>query len=147
MSIQLIQQYHSKVERLIRYGGTRKETTVRKPFMDLLEHYARPRNLELVPEVEYRTRSGHTVYPDGTLKDALRQDWSMVLLTRQVNLNLCQPRGRNSPPLPPHPRYPAPWSPQYPHRRGRGAGGSFHSGNKPCGWLHYDDRRHRCLPL
>ena len=57
MSIQLIQQYHSKVERLIRYGGTRKETTVRKPFMDLLEHYARPRNLELVPEVEYCTRS------------------------------------------------------------------------------------------
>ena len=78
MSIQLIQQYHNKVERLIRYGGTRKETTVRKPFMDLLEQYARPRNLELVPEVEYRTRSGHTVYPDGTLKDALRQDWQSL---------------------------------------------------------------------
>lgn len=28
MSIQLIQQYHSKVERIIRYGGSRKETAV-----------------------------------------------------------------------------------------------------------------------
>ena len=64
MFIQLIQQYHNKVERLIRYG-TRKETTVRKPFMDLLEQYARSRNLELVPEVAYHTRSGRTVYPRG----------------------------------------------------------------------------------
>ncbi len=40
MSIQLIQQYHAQVEKIIRYGGTRKETAVRKPFHDLLEHCA-----------------------------------------------------------------------------------------------------------
>ncbi len=75
MSVQLIKQYHAQVEKIIRYGGNRKESSVRKPFQDLLEHYARQRNLEMIAELDYRTRKGHTVYPDGTLKDALRQDW------------------------------------------------------------------------
>lgn len=75
MSVQLIQQYYAKVEKLIQYGGTRNESTLRKAFQDLLEHYARPKNLLLVPEVEYVTKKGYRVYPDGTLKDALRQDW------------------------------------------------------------------------
>ena len=39
MSIQLIQQYYSKAEQMQRYGGTRNESTMRKPFQDLLEHY------------------------------------------------------------------------------------------------------------
>lgn len=75
MSIQLIQQYQAKVEKLIQYSGTRNESTLRKPFQDLLEQYARSKNLLLVPEVEYVTNKGHKIYPDGTLKDALRQDW------------------------------------------------------------------------
>jgi len=41
----------------------------------LLEHYCADKNLELIAELEYKTRYGDTVYPDGTLKDALRQDW------------------------------------------------------------------------
>jgi hypothetical protein len=53
MSVQLIQQYYAKVEQMIRYGGTRNESTLRKPFLDLLEQYARSKNLLLVPEVEY----------------------------------------------------------------------------------------------
>jgi hypothetical protein len=75
MSIQLIQQYHAKVEKLIRFGGSRNESALRKPFQDLLEAYALGKNLLLVPEVEVRTRGGRRVVPDGTLKDALRQDW------------------------------------------------------------------------
>jgi predicted helicase len=75
MSIQRINQYYNDVERVNRYGGSKKETTIRKPFQDLLEYYARQRNLELIGELDYRTRTGHTIYPDGTLKDALRQDW------------------------------------------------------------------------
>ncbi len=74
MSLQLIQQYHAKVERIIRYGGSRNESALRKPFEDLLEQYAASRDLLLVAEVEYRRR-GVRVIPDGTLKDALRQDW------------------------------------------------------------------------
>lgn len=75
MSIQLIQQYYTKVEKLIQYSGTRNESTLRKAFQDLLEQYARSKNLLLVPEVEFVTKKGHKIYPDGTLKDALRQDW------------------------------------------------------------------------
>ncbi len=33
------------------------------------------KNLLLVPEVEFTTKLGRKVYPDGTLKDLLRQDW------------------------------------------------------------------------
>ena len=75
MSIQLIQQYYAKVEKLIRFGGSLNESTLRKEFQSLLDQYARSKNLLLVPEVEYATKRGHRVVPDGTLKDALRQDW------------------------------------------------------------------------
>ena len=33
------------------------------------------KNLLVVPEVEFLTSRGHKVYPNGTLKDSLRQDW------------------------------------------------------------------------
>ncbi len=75
MSIQLIQQYYNHVDQLIRYGGTRNEMSLRKAFQELLDHYARSKNLLLVPEVGVMGRRGRTVHPDGTLKDALRQDW------------------------------------------------------------------------
>jgi predicted helicase len=75
MSIQLIQQYHAKVEKIIRYGGSRNEGSLSKAFQDLLEAYASSKNLLLVPQVELRVRGGRRVVPDGTLKDALRQDW------------------------------------------------------------------------
>jgi predicted helicase len=75
MSVQLIQQYHTKVERIIRYGGSRNESALRQPFLELLAHYARRRDLEMIAELDYRTQYGTLVYPDGTLKDALRQDW------------------------------------------------------------------------
>jgi predicted helicase len=75
MSLQLIQQYHSKVEKIIRYGGSHNESALKKSFQDLLEAYAQSKNLLLVPEVELRVSGGRRVVPDGTLKDALRQDW------------------------------------------------------------------------
>lgn len=77
MSVQLIQQYHSQVDKIRRYGGSANEGSLRKAFHDLLEQYARQRNLEMIAELEYRTRRGHLIYPDGTLKDALRQDWGI----------------------------------------------------------------------
>ena len=75
MSIQLIQQYYTKVEQIIRYGGSRNESSLRKPFQDLLEQYARSKNLVLVAEVELTSKKGTRIRPDGVLKDALRQDW------------------------------------------------------------------------
>lgn len=50
MSIQLIQHYYSKVEQIIHYGGSWNESSLRKPFHNLLEQYARAKNLEWVME-------------------------------------------------------------------------------------------------
>jgi predicted DNA-binding ribbon-helix-helix protein len=68
MSIQLIQQYYSKVEQIIRYGGSRNEQSLRKPFQDLLEQYARSKNLVLVAEVEHVTRAGRRMVSVETMK-------------------------------------------------------------------------------
>ncbi|OGN76487.1 MAG: DNA methyltransferase [Chloroflexi bacterium GWB2_49_20] len=75
MSIQLIQQYYTAVEKIIHYSGSRNESSLRKPFQDLLEQYARSKNLLLVSEVEMVSRKGNRIRPDGVFKDALRQNW------------------------------------------------------------------------
>jgi len=41
MSIRLIRQYYNNVDTLVRYGRTRNETSLRKAFQELLDHYAR----------------------------------------------------------------------------------------------------------
>jgi len=45
MSIQLIQKYYAEIDKIIRYGGSRNESSLRKPFQDLLEGYARGKRL------------------------------------------------------------------------------------------------------
>lgn len=75
MSIQLIQKYYTEIDKIIRYGGSRNESSLRKPFQDLLEGYARAKSLVLVAEVEMESKKGTRIRPDGVLKDALRQDW------------------------------------------------------------------------
>ena len=59
MSIQLIQKYYTEIDKIIRYGGSRNESSLRKPFQDLLEGYARSKNLVLVAEVELTTKKWH----------------------------------------------------------------------------------------
>jgi len=75
MSRLLIQNYYTDVEKIIQYGGSRKETTIREAFKNLLNGYCKSQHFILIPELEYRTQSGTTVYPDGTIKDALRLPW------------------------------------------------------------------------
>lgn len=72
MSLQLIQEYHHKVQEILRYGGSRHETNIRPAFQILLEQYCADKNIELILELEHKTPHGKTIYPDGTLKDALR---------------------------------------------------------------------------
>ena len=74
MSIPLIQQYHAKVEQIIRYSGSHNEGALRKPFQDLARTVRGRPPSAACSEVEYRRR-GVRVIPDGTLKDPLRQDW------------------------------------------------------------------------
>lgn len=75
MSRWLISQYHSEVEKIIQYGGSRKETSIRTAFQNLLNEYCKARDFLLIPELDYPTALGKIVYPDGTIKDALRLAW------------------------------------------------------------------------
>ena len=75
MSIQLIQRYYAEIDKIIRYGGSWNESSLRKAFQELLEQYARAKGLVLVAEVELETKRGTRIRPDGVLKHALRQDY------------------------------------------------------------------------
>jgi predicted helicase len=75
MSKLLISQYHAEVDRIAQYGGTRKEMSVRNAFFKLLNAYCEPKHFLLIPELDFRTKFDTVVYPDGTVKDALRLDW------------------------------------------------------------------------
>ena len=70
-----VQKYYAEIDKIIRYGGSRNESSLRKQFQDWLEGYARAKNLVLVAEVELESKRGTRIRPDGVLKDALRQDW------------------------------------------------------------------------
>jgi predicted helicase len=75
MSIHSIHQYLHEVERIIHFGGSRNETSIRNEFHKLLNEYAKQKGLMMVPEVTIKATNGKNVTPDGTLKDSLRQDW------------------------------------------------------------------------
>ncbi len=75
MSKQLISEYYNRVDKLIQFGATRKETSIRNEFYNLLTHYAEKKNLVLVAELPIRGTKGRDVTPDGTLKNILRLDY------------------------------------------------------------------------
>jgi predicted helicase len=75
MSEFLIKQYQNELEKIIHFGGTKKETAIRNAFYNLINEYAKARGLMVVPEITIKTSAGKNVTPDGTLKDVLRQDW------------------------------------------------------------------------
>ncbi|TAD75513.1 MAG: hypothetical protein EA001_13855 [Oscillatoriales cyanobacterium] len=72
MSRLLVTQYQAEVEKIIRYGGSKKETSIRNAFERLLNEYCKPRNYLLIPELDFKTKFNTTVFPDGTVKDAIR---------------------------------------------------------------------------
>jgi len=72
MSQLLVSRYQREIADLMQFGGSTDESSIRKAFSNLLDNYSRPQGLRLVDEIEYVTRTGAKVYPDGTLKDALR---------------------------------------------------------------------------
>jgi len=75
MTIHTVKEYYAEVEKMIHFGGTKKETAIRNAFYTLLNQYAGQRGLMLVPEITIKTAKGKNITPDGTIKDALRQDW------------------------------------------------------------------------
>lgn len=45
MSVQLINQYYTKREQLIQFGGSKNELSICDALKDLLNHYAEKKNL------------------------------------------------------------------------------------------------------
>jgi hypothetical protein len=72
MSVLLVADYQRRIAELVQYGGSANEDSIRKAFARLLDDVARARDLRLIEELEVITPNGAKVYPDGTLKDALR---------------------------------------------------------------------------
>ncbi|MEP6627881.1 MAG: type ISP restriction/modification enzyme [Ginsengibacter sp.] len=75
MSIYAIQQYHKELEKIIHFGGSKKETAIRNSFYNLLNEYARSKDLMLIPEISTKNKAGKIITPDGTIKDSIRNDW------------------------------------------------------------------------
>ncbi len=75
MSLYSIKQYRAEVEKIIHFGGSRNETSIRTAFFNLLNEYAKAKGLMMVTEVSVFGSKGRKVTPDGVLKDSLRQDW------------------------------------------------------------------------
>jgi predicted helicase len=70
--MQSINNYRNELKKIVDFGGSLNETTIRRCFIDLVNDFAEDKNLKLVEELEYKTSQGTTVYPDGTLKDRFR---------------------------------------------------------------------------
>ncbi len=61
MSLQLINQFYTRVDRVIQYGGSNKETAVRNEFYNLINQYCEKKNLILVPKLDIRLKTdNHT---------------------------------------------------------------------------------------
>ncbi|MDR0567685.1 MAG: hypothetical protein LBG87_00565, partial [Spirochaetaceae bacterium] len=70
-----IEQYRAALRGVEDFGGSLNEGAIRGCFIKLVNDFAQKRNLQLVAELEYKTASGGTVRPDGTLKDRFRIDY------------------------------------------------------------------------
>ncbi len=72
MSKQSITNYYNKLDQYKLYGGTGNESSIRRAFANLLEDYCIKKKLILVDELHLKNS---TKIPDGTVRDALQQDW------------------------------------------------------------------------
>jgi predicted helicase len=68
----LIQKYYQELEKISQHGGDSKETAIRSAFHNLLNGHCQNKGFQLVDELNYKDAHNR---PDGTVKDALRQDW------------------------------------------------------------------------
>ncbi len=75
MSSYAITQYRNELQKIIQFGGSKKETAIRNPFYWLLNEYARSKDLMLIAEISTKNKQGKIITPDGTLKDYIRNDW------------------------------------------------------------------------
>ncbi len=75
MSLHLVNQYYNELDRIQRFSGSKNEDTIKGAFANLVNGLARPKNLELVREVQIQSRLGTPVRPDGILRSILQLDY------------------------------------------------------------------------
>jgi predicted helicase len=74
VSLYLIYQYYAHYERAVKYGKSFNEQSIRTPFFNLLNEYARKHNYEVIPEVKCMGTKGRYVIPDGVMKNMFSLD-------------------------------------------------------------------------
>ncbi|MDC3351950.1 N-6 DNA methylase [Crocinitomicaceae bacterium] len=67
-----INKYRNSLNNIIEFGGSLNETTIRRSFIDLVNDFARDKNLLLIEELGIQLEKGKNIYPDGTLRDRFR---------------------------------------------------------------------------
>ena len=72
MSKQAVHQYYNTIDKIKRFSGSRKESTLRRAFATLLDSYCLPKNLMALDEVELKKSNKR---PDGTVKNAMQLDY------------------------------------------------------------------------
>ena len=65
-----ISQYHAELQRIIDFGGSDNESSIRRAFANCLNAYCGEHRERLALVDELAARGG--IYPDGTVKDSLR---------------------------------------------------------------------------
>lgn len=74
MSIYAIQQYHQALEKIIHYGGKKKETAISNSFYNLLNEYAHSKDLVLIHGISTEKKDEKIITPGGDITDwALEQ--------------------------------------------------------------------------
>jgi len=68
MSKLLINKYYTDLDRALQFGKSKNETSIRIPFFNLLNEYARKLNYELSPELSIKGTQDKFVRPDGIVK-------------------------------------------------------------------------------
>jgi len=87
MSIQFIQRYYKDVDDLKQYGGSDIEAVISQRFGQLIDSYCEKRQLKLIPQLDYKTKEGKLIRPDGTIKNALRIEYGFWESKANVNLD------------------------------------------------------------
>ena len=67
-----IDNFHKELAQIKKFGKTENETAIRRAFINLINSYCAPKNLLLIEELKL---TASTKIPDGTIKDALNNDW------------------------------------------------------------------------
>lgn len=74
MSLQLINQYYTQLDKLKLYSGATNEAVISQKFGDLINKYCEKKNLILAPQIPKKLENNKIIRPDGTIKNSLTLD-------------------------------------------------------------------------